>query len=104
MLMKYYFILIILTLLGFDSLMAQTFPFRTYSIEQGLSESVVHDIIQDSDGYMWMATGFGLNKFDGLEFKYFYEEDGLLSSQTETVFEASDGKIWVGTLNGAQYS
>lgn len=103
MLMKYYFILIILTLLGFDSLMAQTFPFRTYSIEQGLSESVVHDIIQDSDGYMWMATGFGLNKFDGLEFKYFYEEDGLLSSQTETVFEASDGKIWVGTLNGAQY-
>ncbi len=101
--MKFYAILIILIVLGFDSLFAQTYPFRTYSIEEGLSESVVHDIIQDSDGYMWMATGFGLNKFDGLEFKYFYEEDGLLSSQTETVYEASDGKIWVGTLNGAQY-
>ena len=46
-------------------LVAQTFPFRTYSIEDGLSESVVYDIIQDSDGYIWMATGFGLNKFDG---------------------------------------
>ena len=50
-------------------LVAQTFPFRTYSIEDGLSESVVYDIIQDSDGYIWLATGFGLNKFDGLEFK-----------------------------------
>lgn len=101
--MKFLLTLIIALFIGLNSLFAQTYPFRTYSIEEGLSESVVHDIIQDSDGYMWMATGFGLNKFDGLEFKYFYEEDGLLSSQTETVFEASDGKIWVGTLNGAQY-
>lgn len=84
-------------------LVAQTFPFRTYSIEDGLSESVVYDIIQDSDGYIWMATGFGLNKFDGLEFKKYFEDHGLVNSQTNTVYEASDAKIWVGTEQGAQY-
>ena len=84
-------------------LVAQTFPFRTYSIEDGLSESVVYDIIQDSDGYIWMATGFGLNKFDGLEFTKFFEDHGLVNSQTNTVYEASDAKIWVGTEQGAQY-
>lgn len=82
---------------------AQTYPFRTYSIEDGLSESVVYDIIQDRDGYIWLATGFGLNKFDGLEFQQFFEEQGLLNSQTNTVYEASDGRIWVGTIQGAQY-
>ena len=84
-------------------LQAQTYPFRTYSIEDGLSESVVYDIIQDQEGYIWLATGFGLNKFDGLEFEQFFEDNGLINSQTNTVFEASDGKIWVGTIQGAQF-
>ncbi len=86
-----------------SNLIAQTYPFRTYSIEDGLSESVVYDIIQDQEGYIWLATGFGLNKFDGLEFEQFFEDHGLINSQTNTVFEASDGRIWVGTIEGAQY-
>lgn len=93
----------ILLIFTSDFLNAQTYPFRTYSIEDGLSESVVYDIIQDSEGYIWLATGFGLNKFDGLEFLQFFEDHGLTNSQTNTVFEANDGRIWVGTIQGAQF-
>jgi ligand-binding sensor domain-containing protein/two-component sensor histidine kinase len=86
-----------------NSSFAQTYPFRIYSIEEGLSESVVNDLIQDREGYIWLATGFGLNRFDGLEFEQFFEDNGLSSSQTNTVFEDSYGRIWVGTIHGAQY-
>lgn len=101
--MKRMFAPLLISLLSLASAFSQTFPFRTYSIEGGLSESVVHDLIQDRDGYIWLATGFGLNKFDGIEFQHFFEDQGLLSSQTGTVYEARDGRIWVGTIQGAQF-
>ncbi len=79
---------------------AQIMPFRTHSIEQGLSESVAHDILQDQKGYLWVATGYGLNKFDGLGFKNFYESDGLKDNQVNTLFEDPDGTLWIGTVRG----
>lgn len=101
--MKKYSLLFLLSIISLETLVAQTYPFRTYSIEDGLSESVVYDIIQDNADYIWLATGFGVNKFDGIEFQHFFEDQGLLSSQTNTLFEDSDGKIWVGTEQGVQF-
>ena len=49
-----------------DVTSAQEYAFRNYSIVQGLSESVVNTLIQDEKGYIWMGTGFGLNRFDGM--------------------------------------
>lgn len=97
----YLFLLILITA---DWLSAQTYPFRTYSIAEGLSESVVYDIIQDKEGYIWLATGFGLNKFDGITFQQYFEDQGLLTSKTNALYEAKDGKIWIGTENGAQFA
>ncbi len=84
-------------------LQAQLYPFRTYSIEQGLSESVVNDIIQDRDGYIWMATGYGLNRFDGLTLENFFEDKGLNSSKVHSLFQDSDNRIWIGTEFGVNY-
>jgi ligand-binding sensor domain-containing protein len=39
--------------------------FERYSLEDGLSQSVVLDIVQDSKGFIWVATQDGLNRFDG---------------------------------------
>ncbi|MDZ7773566.1 MAG: two-component regulator propeller domain-containing protein [Balneolaceae bacterium] len=47
----------------------QQLPFRSYSIERGLSESVVNRMMQDSEGYIWVATSYGLNRFDGRDFR-----------------------------------
>lgn len=96
-------ILLLLIICGFNTVQAQIFPFRTYSIEDGLSESVVHAMYQDSDGYLWFGTGFGLNKFNGLDFDNYFEEHGLSSSNIESIYQSRDGKLWVGTDKGVNY-
>lgn len=85
---------------SFQSLQAQTIPFRSFSIEQGLSESVAHDLIQDQSGYIWVATGYGLNRFDGIRFQPYYEEQGLADNQVNAVFEDRSNRLWVGTDSG----
>ncbi|NGP88170.1 sensor histidine kinase [Fodinibius halophilus] len=79
---------------------AQTLPFRTYSIERGLSESVVNDMIQDNEGHLWVGTSYGLNRFDGIAFDNFYSEDGLLSNKIFSLYEDREGAVWVGTDRG----
>jgi ligand-binding sensor domain-containing protein len=78
----------------------QTLPFRTYSIEQGLSEAVVVDLMQDNQGYIWIATNYGLNRFDGIQFKNFFQKDGLLSNKVYSLYQDSSGTIWIGTGKG----
>lgn len=79
---------------------SQTLPFRSYSIEQGLSESVVHSLIQDEKGYIWAGTGFGLNRFDGVRFKQYYEDDGLPDSRINAIIEDDNSTLWLGTNSG----
>lgn len=82
---------------------AQRYPFRTYSIQEGLSESVVQDIAQDDEGYIWLATGYGLNRFDGIRFQNYFEEQGLNSSRIRSLLKDDEGKIWIGSEAGVNY-
>lgn len=79
---------------------AQYLPFRSYSIELGLSESVAHTMVQDTKGYIWVGTGYGLNRFDGQRFKQYYEEDGLSNNRVNSLHQDGRGRIWVGTDTG----
>ena len=79
---------------------AQYQPFRSYSIELGLSESVAHTMVQDEKGYIWVGTGYGLNRFDGQRFKQYYEEDGLSNNRVNSLTQDGSGRIWVGTDTG----
>ncbi|MFH1527921.1 MAG: two-component regulator propeller domain-containing protein, partial [Bacteroidota bacterium] len=47
-----------------------------YNSKQGLSQSVINSIVQDSRGFIWVGTQDGLNKFDGYKFKI-YKQDLL---------------------------
>lgn len=82
---------------------AQRYPFRAFSIEQGLSESVVYDIAQDDDGYIWLATGFGLNRYDGVNFRNYFEEQGLNSSRLRSLLKDDQGIIWIGSEAGVNF-
>lgn len=79
---------------------SQILPFRNYSIELGLSESVAHTIMQDHQGYIWVGTGYGLNRFDGNRFRQYYMEDGLANNRVHSLLEDSKRMIWVGTEQG----
>lgn len=93
---------ILLLLISFN-VHAQILPFQIYSIENGLSQSVVTDIIQDKYGYFWFGTQDGLNKFDGINFKVYGQSDGLQVTEITTIAEDSHGYIWAGTEEGGLY-
>lgn len=79
----------------------QMLPFRSYSIEHGLSESVARAMVQDDKGYVWVGTGYGLNRFDARRFTQYYEEDGLSSNRIFSLFhDAEGGLLWIGTELG----
>ena len=99
--LKKWVMVFLLSYVGSSS--AQEYAFRNYSIGQGLSESVVNTIIQDEKGYIWMGTGFGLNRFDGHNFTIYLQENGLKSTQINTLYQSADNKIWIGTSQGLHW-
>lgn len=48
--------------------------FEQISLERGLSQSTVYCILQDKQGYMWIGTEDGLNRYDGYGFKVYNQE------------------------------
>lgn len=98
--MKRFLVVLILILSITHLAKGQTLPFRTYSIERGLSESVVNTMMQDEDGYLWAGTSYGLNRFDGINFRNYYSEDGLLNNQINSLYEDDKNQLWIGTAEG----
>ncbi|HLF62216.1 MAG TPA: two-component regulator propeller domain-containing protein, partial [Saprospiraceae bacterium] len=80
------------------------FNFEYLTTEQGLSSNKVQDIIQDRDGFYWIATQNGLNRFDGTSFKIYRHETANNTSLTHNscivLAEGKNGDIWVGTYKG----
>ncbi|MDZ7805693.1 MAG: two-component regulator propeller domain-containing protein [Gracilimonas sp.] len=101
--MKQAALLLLFVFCSIESVQAQRYPFRAFSIEQGLSESVVYDIAQDDDGYIWLATGFGLNRYNGINFQNYFEEQGLNSSRLRSLLKDDQGRIWIGSEEGVNF-
>lgn len=81
---------------------AQTGQF--YSTENGLSSSLVNQIFQDSHGFIWTATEYGLNKFDGLHFTTYYshakDSTSLKNNYVRTMFEDNRHNLFIGCIGG----
>ena len=92
------FIAVAFLLPGFAS--AQRFTFKYYSHDQGLTSLDVHSLLQDRTGYVWVATGDGVFRYDGARFTGFSTAQGLPSNRIESLHQATDGTIWVGTREG----
>jgi signal transduction histidine kinase/DNA-binding response OmpR family regulator/ligand-binding sensor domain-containing protein len=77
--------------------------YESISIAQGLSQGMVFDMLQDKEGFIWVATKNGLNRYDGYGFKVFtndpYNPHTLSSNTIVKLFEDSGGRIWAGTEN-----
>ena len=73
----------------------------------GLSSSLITQIIQDEMGFIWVATEYGLNRFDGITFTHFSEnqnnEYALSNNFVTALAHDREGKLWVGQVNGLQY-
>ena len=75
--------------------------FKHLSVEDGLSNSSVNCILQDSQGFMWFGTANGLNRWDGYEIRIFNfdlkDSSTLSNAFIVTLFLDSRGVMWVGT-------
>ena len=74
---------------------------ESITINNGLSQGYVSNVIQDKKGLMWFSTGDGLNEFDGNNFIiYNHDKDNdssIGSDDLTCVFEDSKQRLWVGT-------
>ena len=78
--------------------------FKHITISEGLSESCINVILQDKQGFLWIGTNNGLNKYDGYSFKVYkpnaFDENSISSNQVKSLFEDKEGIIWIGTSGG----
>lgn len=80
---------------------AQQYNFRNYSVKEGVAQSQVYALLQDSRGYLWMGTrGGGITCFDGYRFTTYTKKQGLSSNYIYCIKENKDGKLLIGTNNG----
>lgn len=95
---------IIIHFLIFNATIAQQINFKNLSIQDGLSQSTINCIYQDSQGYIWFGTQDGLNKYDGYNFTIFKENPVDTNSISHNwiwdVFEDKNGNLWIGTWYG----
>lgn len=71
---------------------------------EGLSQSNVKSILQDSRGFMWFGTRDGLNKYDGYKFTVYKndpaDQNTLSNDYIGEIIEDAKGNIWIGTMGG----
>ncbi len=76
------------------------YRFEYLTTRNGLSQNHVNCIFQDKEGFIWIGTYNGLNRFDGYNIKTFHSGDShssLSSDPVNAIFQDSNGFIWVGT-------
>lgn len=97
-------------LLLFFVLLAKLLPaqepmlyFETLTVNDGLSHNKVNCILQDRQGFVWIGTDDGLNRYDGKRFTQFHRrsDSASLSGNIVTdLFEDRGGRIWIATSDG----
>ena len=75
--------------------------FERFGPEHGLSHNTVNDLIQDQQGFLWLATDDGLDRFDGYEFRHYRIDPSTgHGNVVKRLLEDSRGNLWVGSRYG----
>ncbi|MCG6912644.1 hypothetical protein LJE86_01880 [bacterium BMS3Abin03] len=97
------FVIIFLIIIYPSSFAQVNYLFENISIPEGLSNSTVNYIFQDSNGFLWISTNDGLNRYDGNNIKVFKNDPNdsttLPTNDCYAIAEDEDGFIWIGVSN-----
>ncbi|SEJ72972.1 Signal transduction histidine kinase [Dyadobacter koreensis] len=81
---------------------AQERFFSTLSIREGLPTNLINGVAQDQRNFIWIATGDGLARYDGYDFRVFKKATSvhsIPSNGVQTIYADGDD-LWIGTVNG----
>jgi len=95
------FVVILFLLLIVLDLKSQPYIFDQIGTKDGLSQNDVNDIYQDRNGFLWIATHDGLNRYDGYSFKTYRifpdKKNSLSSNLIYGIVEDKNGNLWIAT-------
>lgn len=80
---------------------------RHIALREGLSSRQVYDLDEDKDGYVWMYTNSGLERYDGYRFRHYSldpsEESNDHIAWATTMKTTDDGGVWIASKSGSVY-
>ncbi|MEO6904140.1 MAG: two-component regulator propeller domain-containing protein [Bacteroidia bacterium] len=79
---------------------AQAYQIKNYSVDNGITQPYVYSINQGKKGYLYIGTGNGICKYDGIGFKTYETQDGLAENFVTTSYEDNLHNIWFGHMEG----
>ncbi len=106
--MKAIFLCILFTYIANDAVFGQSYSYKFHylTVDEGLSHTDANDIVQDKQGYIWIATYFGIDRYDGYAIKKYYNRNVPLNNafknRVRCICADETGNIWLSTENGLQ--
>src|SRR6187397_900034 len=87
-----------------EGIPAERLKFQKLTIDDGLSQGLVTEIVQDNQGFLWFGTKDGLNKYDGYGFKIYRpvanDSTSLAGNHIITMLADVRGLLWIFFSNG----
>lgn len=105
LILRYFLLLFFILLYSFTSAQYHSSDFTLYSIENGLSSNLLTSIVQDEQGYLWIGSANGLNRFDGNQFVQYHpgkEKNSIPDENVRLLKWLEPGKMAVATNTGLQ--
>lgn len=103
-----FLLVVIVSCLDISAINRGQMKFHSLSVNNGLSQHDITDIVEDSFGFIWVATYDGLNRYDGKKIQIFRhrtrDENSLSGNRIFSIMEDSKLRLWIGTNeNGIDY-
>ncbi|GAA3594162.1 two-component regulator propeller domain-containing protein [Flavivirga amylovorans] len=103
-LLKTFYLIIVLNIYCNHTFSQTDYKFKHLNTTDGLSQSTVIAIKQDTLGQIWLGTRDGLNKYDGTHFEVFkhnpQDSTSISNNDILCIQEDKNHYLWVGTSNG----
>ncbi len=96
--LNFIFFFLVLTV---NSLFSQNYFYRNFSVNEGLSQSIVFSLLQDNFGNIWIGTiGGGIDVYNGNSFTNIGKDKGLPSNSIHHIMQDHQQHFWIATDNG----
>lgn len=82
---------------------SQNLNLKSYTQDDGLAQSQVLSVYQDTLGYLWVGTYSGLSRYNGHHWKQYTQKEGLSRNYIKVLSEDHLGRVLVGTSGGLNY-